>query len=330
MRMAEAMTIGVQLGRRSARAVSARELVDVGVDLRAVSRLVKAGDVTALWRGMYAFGPVSDLTRAHAAIKHAKQRVPDGKPQPAPVVTGLLALRALELPWVPHSTHVQVLVGRDVHRPSYEQITVRRCWDITTVDTWSLDGARIADSTRAAYDGARECESLRDVRGVILGAVNDGVTTQHLTRLLDEGAVGGTRWTRRAVLDASRGCASPPEAEAVDAMIGCGWPFYVNPDLYLGGQFLCRPDVFLVGTGSGGELDSVQEHNASQEKLVHTLNRHTTAARVIDLLHRTPGQLRADPPAFVRALIAQAEDRLARGLGDPQGLEIRPRGPLLR
>jgi hypothetical protein len=330
MRMSEAMRIGKELGRRSARAVSASELVAREVDLRAVTLLVKAGEVHKLWRGMYAFGPVSDSTRAHAALKHASQRLDKAKPQPTPVVTGLLAARALDLPWVPDSTHVHVLVGEDVRRPSYPQVTVRRCWDLEAVDTWSLLGARTADATRAVYDGTRECASLRDVRGLVLGGVNEGVTTKDLTTLLDEGAVGGTAWARRAVLDAERGCASPPEAEAVDAMIGCGWPFYVNPDLYLDGVFLCRPDLFLVGTGSGGELDSVQEHVASQAKLADTLNRHTAAARSIDLLHRTPAQLREDPPRMVRELIAQAQDRLSRGLGDPAGLEIRPRGPLLR
>jgi hypothetical protein len=168
----------------------------------------------------------------------------------------------------------------------------------------------MADATRAVYDGARECVSLRDVRGLVIGAVAKGVTTKDLTTLLDEGAVGGTAWTRRAVLDAERGCASPPEAEAVDAMIGCGWPFYVNPDLYLAGSFLCQPDVFLVGTGSGGELDSVEHHNATQAKLAHTLNRHTAAAKAVDLLHRTPWQLRQGPAAWVRDLIIQAADRL--------------------
>jgi hypothetical protein len=330
MRMSEAMQIGTELGRRSARAVSAPELVARGVDLRAVALLVQAGEVQKLWRAMYAFGPVSDTTRAHAALKHARPRLPKAKPQPPPVVTGLLAARALDLPWVPDGPHVQVLVGKSVRRPSYEQITVRRCWDLEAVDTWSLAGAQMADATRAVYDGSRECTNLRDVRGLVLGGVNAGVTTKHLNQLLDEGAVGGTAWARRAVLDAERGCASPPEAEVVDAMIGCGWPFYVNPDLYLGGVFLCRPDLFLVGTGSGGELDSVQEHNASHVQLAATLNRHTVAARSIDLLHRTPAQMREDPPRMVRELIAQAQDRLARGLGDPAGLEIRPRGPLLR
>lgn len=328
--MAEAMTIGVELGKDSFRAVSSAELVARGVDGRALDRLVKHDQVTELWPGMYCFGPVSDRTRAHAAIKHASQRRPQARPQPAAVVTGLLVLRALDFPWVPETEHVQVLVGPEVRRRSYAAITVRRCWDIETVDTWSLAGARMADATRAAYDGARECESLRDVRGVILGAVRNGVTVKDLRLLLDEGAVAETAWTRRAVLDAERGCASPPEAEATDALVGQGWPFYVNPDLFLDGEFLCRPDFFLVGTGSAGELDSVEAHNSSQDKLAATLNRHVRASRWLEILHRTPAQLRQDPPAFARELIAQARSRRARGLGDPPGLEIRPRGPLLR
>lgn len=323
------LALGRELGRHTGGVVASYELVERGVDLRVVRRLVGTG-VAQLWPGMYAFGAVGDLAKAHAAIKHARARRPGAKPQPAPVVTGLVAARALALPWVPDAEGVQVLVGADVRRTSYPLVVVRRCHDLADVSTWSLGGAAVADATRAVYDGARECASLRDVRGLVLGGVREGVNPAHVSALLDGGATAATAWTRRAVRDAERGCASPPEAEAVDAMLGCGRPFYVNPDLFLDGRFLCRPDLYLVGTGSGGELDSIEAHNTSHEQLAATLDRHTRVARAVELLHRTPRQLRANPHAFVRDLLAQADGRLARGLGDPPGLEIRPRGPLLR
>ncbi|MHB8961384.1 MAG: hypothetical protein ACYDAN_17380, partial [Candidatus Limnocylindrales bacterium] len=331
MRMADVDEIGKQLGRGSLGVVSARELRDAKADMSVVARLVANGSWTRLWRGMYltAAHPAGPLVRASAALKHAELRHVDAGRAPSAVVTGLAGARALEMRWVPASERIQVLVGAGVHRESTEHVLVRRAADLEQVETWSWGGVRVANPARLVVDGARECSSLRDVRGLVLGAVADShADPEELTRLLDNGAVGRTAWTRRAVRDAERGAASPPEAELVDDLIGCGLPFYVNATLCLQGRFIGIADVYLLGTGVGGEMDSKQVHGDA-DRLDDTLVRHDTfTGAELSLVHVTPGRYRANPTAFHDRLFAAVVDRQRRGLGEPEGLVVTPRGPL--
>ena len=333
MRMSEVQQLGLELGKGSYGVVSAAELRARDADMSVVARLVDSGRWTWLWRGMYVCGErpvVGPLVRVHAAIKHARARLPEVKHQPTPVLSGLAGARALELRWVPAHERVQVLVGPEVHRCSNEQVLVRRTADIESIDTWTWAGVPVADAARLVVDAARECTSLRDVRGLVLGAVADNHSTPtELLTLLDGGAVGGTAWARRAAGDAQRGAASPPEAELVDGLLGCGFPFYVNPEVRLRGQLLGRLDLYLAGTGVGAEMDSKERHGG-QEALDDTLSRHERVdAGGLSLVHVTPSRYRSDPAAFRERLVAKVIARRANGLGEPDGLEVIPRGPLL-
>jgi hypothetical protein len=332
MRIEEVAAAGLRLGQSSYGVVSAYELRAAKIDMSVVARLVANGTWTRLWRGMYltASHPAGPLVRAHAAVKHAQLRHEDSLRAPGPVVTGLAGARPLGLRWLPETDRVQVLVGPEVRRQSNDDVLVRRAADVADLPTWSWGGVPVAYPARLVVDGARECQSLRDVRGVVLGAVADGhADPDDLLALLDSGAVGRTRWTRRAALDARRGAASPPEAELVDELLGCGHPFYVNPEMRVHGRFLGVLDVYLVGTGVGAEMDSRERHEET-EALDDTLARHEHASRFgVSLVHVTPNRFRADPVAFRVRLLAEVADRRRRGLGEPAGLEVLPRGPLL-
>lgn len=333
MRMDEVDRIGRELGQDAFGVVTAAELGTAGVDLTVLPRMVSSGRWSRLWRGIYltAGHSAGPLVRAQAALKHAARQPGHGKPAPQPVISGLAGAQALRLRWVPEHTRVQVLVGPDVQRPSNEHVLVRRTADLAQVTTWSWGGLPVADPARLVVDGARECESLRDVRGLVLGAVADGhADPERVHTLLDNGAVGGTAWARRAARDAQRGAASPPEAELVDGLIGCGHPFYANATVHVDGRFVGILDVYLVGTGVGGEMDSKERHE-EPELLDDTLVRHEHAStNGLSLVHVTPGRYRADPAAYHRRLFDAVADRRRRGLGEPAGLVITPRGPLLR
>jgi hypothetical protein len=80
--------------------------------------------------------------------------------------------------------------------------------------------------------------------------------------------------------------------------------------------------------GVGGELDSKEFHGET-DKLDDTLRRHGRF-RGLELCHVTPGRYRANPDAFHRQLFEMVAERQAMGLGDPPGLELKPRGPLLQ
>lgn len=313
--------------------VSARELRAAGLDMSAVARLVARGAWVQLWRGMYlaAPHPPGPLVRATAAVKHAQLRHVDAHRAPRAVLTGLAGARALGLRWVPEGERVQVLVGAGVQRRSNDHVLLRRAADVAQLPTWSWGGLAVADAPRLVVDGARECRSLRDVRGLVLGAVADQwADPEQLLALLDTGATAGTARTRRAVRDAQRGAASPPEAELVDDLVGCARPFYVNPEVRVHGRLVGFLDVYLVGTGVGAEMDSQERHGGS-DNLDDTLRRHEHATRCgLSLVHVTPGRYRADPAGFRARLLAAVAERRDRGLGEPDGLEVLPRGPLLR
>jgi hypothetical protein len=333
MQIEQVRRIAAELGRDSHRVVSAQELRAAGVDMSVVAALVGSGRWRRLWRGMYlcAAHELNPTVRAHAAAKHARGQREGGRAQPEPVISGLAGAEALGLRWVPQHARVQVLVGPDVHRRSNDDVLVRRTWDVEAVETWNWWGLRVAEATRLVVDGARECGSLRDVRGLVLGAVADRWTgPAALLELLDAGAVAGTAWARRAVRDAERGCASPPEAELVDGLLGWGLPFYVNPTVYVNGAFIGVLDVYVVGTGVGGEVDSKERHGQS-DTLDDTLLRHGRADRAgLTLEHITPTRYRANPAAFRELLLARIAERRARGRAEPAGIEVRPCGPLLR
>lgn len=333
MRISEVQRIAAELAKDSCGVASAADLRDSEVDMRAVARLVSDGSWTWLWRGMYlcASGPVGPVVRAHAAVTYARQRQPSAHAQPQPVLSGLAGAQALGLRWVPAPERVQVLVGPEVHRRSNEHVLVRRTADVASIQTWRWAGVAVADAARLVVDGARECRSLRDVRGLVLGAVADGQAAPvDLLGLLDAGAVGGTAWARQAVRDAQRGAASPPEAELVDDLLGSGLPFYVNPEVRIHGRFVGHVDVYLVGTGVGAEIDSKERHG-QEESLDDTLVRHERATtQGLSLVHVTPNRYRADPAAFRVRLLGAVAERRRRGWNEPAGLELIPRGPLLR
>lgn len=306
------------------RVMTAAELEALGVPPSAVARLVAAGRWQRLWRGVYlcAPHPVSALIRAHAAVKHAG---------PTAVVTGLAGASALGLRWVPEHTRVQVLVAPHVQRVSNDYVLIRRTWDVEAVPTWQWGGLAVAEASRLVVDGARECGSLRDVRGLVLGAVADGLAAPaELSQLLSVGAVGGTALARQAVRDALRGAASPPEAEVADGLIGRGMPFVLNREVWVGELFVGRVDGYLLGTGVGYEVDSRERHGSSSE-MSATLQRHERAARAaLSLVHVTPSSYRSDPAGFHARLAEAVRHRREMGLGEPAGMRLLGESPVLR
>lgn len=332
----EAFELARRLSQETFGAVKAARLAAEGGDLTVFSRLARANRLARPWAGMYIVGPVTTQALAHAAILHGStsdapyDRRRRGSEAPEPIVTGLAGARALGMRWVPDGQRVQVLVGPEVRRTSYDAVLVRRAYDLAKVPTWNWVGVPVADPPRLVVDGARECDGLREVRGLVLGAVADGwATPDQLTDLLDDGAVGGTALTRRAMQDASRGCASPPEAEFIDVLVAADVPCYANCEIWYDGRLVAVVDGYLAGTGVAGEIDS-REHHGSADDLDATLERHQRLESLgFVVLHRTPGRFRRDPQAFVAQLRERVAQRQALGLGDPVGVTLRPRGPLL-
>ena len=101
--------------------------------------------------------------------------------------------------------------------------------------------------------------------------------------------------------------------------------FVANPELWVDGRLVGRPDVYLLGTGVGGELDSKERHGGAA-LLDATLQRHGRFADAgLWLEHVTPARFRRDPDAYVDLLLARAAAHR-----EPAGLRVVHVGPVLR
>jgi hypothetical protein len=291
-----------------------------GISRDAAERRVRAGHWQRPARGIYVkhnqrLEPV-DL--GHVATAYGGDEV---------VISGLVVLHELGLRWLPELHVVDGLVPDRVRRPGSDRVRLHRTTSYGELTTWTKAGLRWADTERAVVDAGRRVAALRDVRGIVLGAVADGhATVDGLRRIVDAGQRNGSADVRRAVLDAERGCASPPEAELVDALIGCREPFLVNPQVWHRGQLLGCPDIWLVNRAVGGEVESVERHGSAAD-VESTYDRHERFADAkVELVHVPVRRIRADVQAAARHLLGRARE-VTRG---PAELVVVPRGPVLR
>ena len=305
--------------------ITTRELLAAGLDPRVAERQVRAGRWQRPARSVYVLHdqPLSGLQLGRAAAALAGERV---------VVSGLVALRELGLRWLPASGQVRALVDASVRTRSSGRVVLQRTTRLDQVPTWRRGGVELACVSRAVVDAGRASTSLREVRGIVLGAVADGwAGVDDLEAALTTTRRNGSGLTRRALLDARRGAASPPEAELVDALVGCGMPFYVNPDLLLHGRLIGSPDLWLPGLGLGGEVESRERHEADDRAVESTYDRHERiTAHRIELVHLSVPRIRRDPAAAAAYLLARGRERLRLPQPEPPGLQVVPRGPLLR
>lgn len=306
----------------SGNVVTAPELRRLGLALDVADRQVRLGRWQRAARGIYlthsrapSGGELVEVARCHAG---------DGA-----VITGMLVLHQLGLRWLPPYGRVDVLVSPERSGLSSGLVLVTRTSCFESLETWAKFGGRLASVERAVVDAARGLSDLRDVRGVVLGAVKDRwADVAELRTILDAGRRNGSGLTRRALRDAERGCASPPEAELVDALIGCGLPFYVNAELWLDGVLLGSPDVWFVGRGVGGEVESRERHELEDSQIESTYDRHERfVAGGVELLHVSVRRIRCDVAEAASYLVARARGSTR---AESSGLEVRPRGPMLR
>lgn len=315
----------LELARPADGIITTADMVAAGLDPAVAARQVRVGNWQRPARGVYV---TSDRALTGLDLGHVAARLA-GAPL---VISGLVVLRELGLRWLPESDRVVGLVGPWVRTPGSGRVVLRRTKDVALLQTWRRGGLELAPVDRAVVDAARETRRLRDVRGIVLGAVADNwASVDDLDRVLTTTQRNGSGLTRRAIDDARRGAASPPEAELVDALLGCGEPFYVNPDLLVDGRLIGSPDVYLPGLGIGGEVDSVERHEADDEGVESTYDRHERLTYCgIELVHLSVRRIRRDAPEAAGYLLQRAYARSQLKNPEPAGLTIRPRGPLLR
>jgi hypothetical protein len=306
---------------RQQQVITFAQVVAAGADRGLPAREVAAGRWQLLCRGIYLASAAAptDLQRAWCA------QLAGGDDA---VVTAALVCRILGVADVP-DLPMAALVACDCQRApdGVRLLRTTRPADYPARD----DGLRLAEPARAIVDAALMCGCLRDVRGLVMAALNGKHSTAaRLRRELDAGPRRGSGRCRRALDDWDDGARSAPEAEAADWLRDevrarrCP-PFLLNPTLELDGVPLGSPDVYVPGTGLGSEMDSVR-HHASAHELDATLLRHRRfLAAGVHLEHVTPSRFRADPAAWARQFASAAMSRRGQ---EPPGLVVLPAGGL--
>jgi hypothetical protein len=105
--------------------------------------------------------------------------------------------------------------------------------------------------------------------------------------------------------EVAAGIRSAPEAELRELIMNSGLPTPLyNPDLYLNGKFLARPDAWWPLAGAAVEVDSKEWHLLPGD-WQQTLRRHRrmTAAGIF-VVHVTPSELRTESLQVVEDIAA--------------------------
>ena len=234
------------------------------------------------------------------------------------VLTGLAALRQQGVR-APLTDLIDVLIPASTKRQSMSFVRVHRTIRMPD-QSFVLNGVRWALAARAAADTARGEFDVREVRAVVADAVQGGkCTIEQLAEELRAGPKRESGRLREVLEEVADGIRSAAEGDLrlLIKRSGLPEPMY-NPDLYVGSEFLARPDVYWKDAGVAGEVDSREWHYSS-EQWAKTVARHSRmTAHGLLVVHHTPKQVKTEP----RLVIAELRSAIETGRKRPR-LEIR-------
>jgi hypothetical protein len=186
------------------------------------------------------------------------------------------------------------------------------------------DGAVVyAPLDRAIIDAARHLTDLPEIRELVASAVQRGkVLVGHLTRELDNaGPVAGSARIRLAIAEVADGVRSTAEADLRALVIQARLPAPLyNPDLYVGGEFLARPDAWWPDAGVAVEVDSKAWHLLPADYERTQLRHDRMIAQGLRVLHFAPSHLRIAK----RDVAQQIRSTLAVSTGPLPHIATRP------
>jgi very-short-patch-repair endonuclease len=256
---------------------------------------------------------LTDHQRAIAAFLYAGRAI---------AITGSAAIAWHGAP-VKRSDFVDVLVP--LHHKRCDAGFVRLHRTSIELGARFQDGAVIyAPLDRAIIDAARQLTDLPEIRDLVASAVQRGkLLVGHLARELDKaGPVAGSARVRLVLAEVADGVRSTAEADLRTLIIQARLPTPLyNPDLYVGGEFLARPDAWWPDAGVAVEVDSMAWH-LSPSDYERTQVRHDhMVAQGIRVLHFAPRHLRIAKGDVVQ----QIKATLAQSTGPLPHVETRPR-----
>jgi hypothetical protein len=288
--------------------ISRRQALACGLTRDALTyRLRPDGPWQRLLAGVYLAqtGAPAAAQKEMAALLHAG---PDG------VLTGQAALRGLGISatepvlfdmLVPLSRAPQSVAFVRIHRTARMPLRVIR------------DGRSYALAPRALADAARSMSDPREVRALIIGAIQRGDCPQGALKYeLNEGPRRHSALLRQVLAEAAEGVRSVVEAEFKELIDRSRLPKPMfNARLFTAaGTFIAAPDAWWPEAGVAAEVDS-REWHLSPDSWEKTMRRHDVMiSHGILLLHFSPAQIRREPAIVVAALA----DSLAAGRARPR------------
>jgi very-short-patch-repair endonuclease len=288
--------------------VSRGQLLGLGMKDNAMQRRVRIGGPwQVLLPGVYLglTGAPDLLQKEMAALLYAG---------PGSLITGPVALmhHGLRSPVVMET--VDVLVPGARRRTSTGFVRLHRTTHMPS-RTVSSGPLRFVVVARAVADTARLLAEVRDVRAVVADAVQRGrCTVADLGTELRKGPIRGSAMFRSALADVAEGIRSVAEGDLRKLIRSARLPTPLyNASLFIGDEFLARPDAWWPAAGVVVEVDSYEWH-LSPADADRTRKRHDRLiAAGIYPLHFSPRQIRTERAEVVQ-LIRKA---LKRGLRCP-------------
>jgi len=277
-------------------------------------RLRPAGPWQAVLPGIYreGHGPLTQQQRAVAAFVYAGRAI------------GITANAAIAWHGLPVNRNeiVDVLVPLHHKRSSAGFVRLHR----TSVELGvrCQDGAVVyAPLDRAIIDAARQQTDLSEIRDLVASAVQRGrLMVGHLARELEKaGPAAGSARVRLVLSEVADGVRSAAEADLRTLVIQSRLPTPLyNPDLFVGAQFLARPDAWWPEFGVAVEVDSLEWHLSPADYQRTQLRHDRMVAQGIRVLHFTPRYLRTAK----RDVVQQINSTLAQSTGPLPHIETRP------
>jgi hypothetical protein len=268
-------------------------------------RIRQGGPWQKLLEGIYLAqtGAPSVVQKEMAALLHGG---------PESVLTGQAALRNLGISpvepvlfdvLVPLSQAPRSVAFVRIHRTAHMPLYVIR------------DGRSCALAPRALADAARSMSDLREVRGLIIAAIQRrACPLGALSDELSEGPRRNSALLRQVLAEAAEGIRSVVEAEFKELIERARLPKPMfNSKLFTAeGTFIATPDAWWPEAGVAAEVDS-REWHLTPDGWEKTMRRHDLMISYGILpLHFSPSQIRRDPATVVAAITGSLRAGRAR------------------
>jgi hypothetical protein len=287
-----------QLIARQDGIASRAQLLAAGVDDRAMSRRIRAGQWRRVLTGVYQIGPET-LTLERRRIAAALYAGPRGQ------LTGSATLLKYGFTSPLASDRIHVLMPHEMHRRSTGFVVIQRTLSMDD-ETRDVGLYQITSPVRAVVDACRLLSDLQVVRAIMTEAVQRAfVSIEALDEEIHRAARSRTALARRVLPEIVAGVRSAPEAELrvitsrSTILPTVLWnPCLVNAQ----GTRLPRPDAWIPDAAMGLEVNSWTYH-AGRDGWDSTLSRSNDLIELgAAVVHITPTEIQTRPARVLRRI----------------------------